>query len=115
METPPGRPLAYQVGARHQVPIIVRLIDVGAPQGEHAIVQHAASTAVEEAGWHTALIVFAGRDAIQAILREERRPALEVILVDAATVGRDQMLYPANEVVVLRHDISLRYRSIMVR
>ncbi|MGH7930859.1 MAG: hypothetical protein ACREQV_24065, partial [Candidatus Binatia bacterium] len=67
---------------------VVGFIDVGPPQGEHAIVQHATPTAVKETRWHTPLVIFACRDAIQAVLREERRPAFEVILVDAANVFR---------------------------
>src|SRR5262249_185830 len=106
MEPPPGRLLAYRWGARHHVPIVVWLIDVGPPQGEHAIVQHAAPTAIEKTRWHTTLVVVAGRDAIQAIVREKRWPAFEVILINTANVVRHQPLHPAYEVVVLCHEAS---------
>src|SRR5262249_34458304 len=92
--------------ASKQVRLRVWVLGVGPPQGEHAIVQHAAPIAIEKTRWHTTLVVVAGRDAIQAIIREKRWPAFEVILINTANVVRHQPLHPAYEVVVLCHDAS---------
>src|SRR5258707_10211405 len=74
------------------VPIALRLVDIGLAQGTHAVAQHGARGRVDHAERQATLEVLRGGDAVAALLDEKVRPRLELVVVDRLSIAGVEVL-----------------------
>ena len=74
------------------VPVALRLVDVGVAQRRHAVAQHGAALGIEDGEGKAARLVLGGGDAVGAVLGEEGGPVLEPVLVEGVGVAGVQAL-----------------------
>ena len=77
---------------RDQVPVALRLIDVGFPQGADPILQHIARGRVDQPERQTCLIILGRGNPVEAVLGEKVGPALELIGVETLDVISKELL-----------------------
>ena len=106
--TPPST--AFSADRADDMAVAMRLEDVGAPDGEHAIQQHPARRGIHHALPHPRLMVGAADDQVAARIGEQLRPFLQPVLVDAFGVVADQLVDAEadGEVVHAHSPISVR-------
>src|SRR5688572_30510923 len=67
------------LGRADDVAVDVRLVDVHLADRAHAVLQHAAALAEPDADAPALLVLRARDDLVEALLREEQRPTLELV------------------------------------
>ena len=78
---------------RHDVPVALRLVDVGVAQRLDAVAQHRAALGVEHRERQASVFVLGGGDAVAAVLGEELRPVFQPAFVERVSIAGVKALH----------------------